>query len=66
MKTVSVRIAGRPGSEVVMNGYESDRLTSALARAAIRIAAGGGTFGTVSDGERAYRVTTVTRRVQEE
>jgi len=49
-----------------MNGYETDRLTPALARAAIRIAAGEGNFGTVSDGERAYRVTKVTRRVTEE
>ena len=66
MKTVTVQVEGRPSSLVVMNGYETDRLTPALARAAIRIAAGEGNFGTVSDGERAYRVTLVTRRVTEE
>jgi hypothetical protein len=66
MKTVSVQISGRGASEVIMNGEETDRLTPAMARAAVHIAAGLGAWGTVSDGRTTYRVTSTTRKVSQE
>lgn len=68
MKTVSVSVAGRAAVQVQLNRWsESDTLTAAMARAAMEAAAGLGSFGTVSDGGDAWRVTpSGARRIQSE
>ena len=65
MKTVTVSGFWQV-RQVRVNGREDDALTPKVARDAVAIAFGYGSYATVTDGKTSYRVTSRVRKIKQD